>query len=123
MKNAYMAAMGVALLGAALAFATPASAQQESQQQNHQQNQRQNAQRDQIQDLRQDTLQKDVTTFRGKISQKYARFYLEVSVTHNTYELDDSRQAKPFLGKTVRVTGTLDEDKNLIRVKTIANAG
>jgi hemolysin activation/secretion protein len=123
MKSPYIAAIGATLLSAAFMFVPSSSAQQTNQQQNHQQNQQQNAQRDQLQNSQQDLQQKDVTTFRGKISQKYSKFYLEVSVTHNSYELDDSRMAKLFLGKTVRVTGTLDEDKNMIRVKTIASAG
>jgi hypothetical protein len=123
MKNAYLIAIGATLWSVTFAFVPSSSAQQANQQQSQRQNQQQSQHRDEIENSQEDQLQKDVTTFRGKVSQKYSTFYLEISVTHNSYKLDDSRKARLFLGKTVRVTGTLDEEKNTIRVKEIASAG
>jgi hemolysin activation/secretion protein len=123
MKHTCMAATCITLLSMGFLFVPSSAAQQSNQQQTQRQNQQQNQRRDEIEDSFQDLQQKDVTTFRGKISQKYSVFYLEISTTHNSYKLDDSRKARLYLGKTVRVTGTLDEDKNLIRVKEISTAG
>jgi hemolysin activation/secretion protein len=123
MKHTCMAATCITLLSMGFLFVPSSAAQQSNQQQTQRRNQQQNQRRDEIEDSFQDLQQKDVTTFRGKISQKYSVFYLEISTTHNSYKLDDSRKARLYLGKTVRVTGTLDEDKNLIRVKEISTAG
>ena len=121
MKHSCILALCITLLSIAFAFAPSSAAQQTNQQQNQAQNQQRNQYRDTLENSQQDLQQKDVTTFRGKISEKYAVFYLEVSTTHNSYKLDDSRKATLFLGKTVRVTGTLDEEKNTIRVKEISS--
>jgi hemolysin activation/secretion protein len=123
MKHSCILAACITLLSMAFVFVPSSVAQQSNQQQTQRQNQQQNQHRDEIENSLQDLQQKDVTTFRGKISQKYSVFYLEVSTTHNSYKLDDSRKARLYLGKTVRVIGTLDEDKNLIRVKEISSVG
>jgi hemolysin activation/secretion protein len=123
MKHSCTLATCIILLGIAFAFVPSSAAQQTNQQQNQSRNQQQNPHRDEFEDSQQDLEQKGVTTFRGKISQKYSIFYLEISTTHNSYKLDDSRKARLFLGKTVRVTGTLDEEKNTIRVKEISGVG
>ena len=123
MKHSCILAACITLLSIAFVFVPSSAAQQSNQQQTQRQNQQQNQHRDEIENSLQDLQQKDVTTFRGKISQKYSVFYLEVSTTHNSYKLDDSRKARLYLGKTVRVTGTLDEEKNLIRVKEISSVG
>jgi hemolysin activation/secretion protein len=123
MKHPFILAICLALMSTAFAFVPSSAAQQASQQQDQSRNQQRNQYRDEHEDSQQDLEQKDVTTFRGTISQKYSIFYLEISTTHNTYKLDDSRKAKLYLGKTVRVTGTLDEEKNSIRVKEISGVG
>lgn len=122
MKLSCILAISATLMSMAFAFVQSSAAQQANQQQNQTQNQQRNEYRDAHEDSQEDLQQKDVTTFRGKISQKYSIFYLEISTTHNSYKLDDSRKARLFLGKTVRVTGTLDEEKNIIRVKEISDA-
>jgi hemolysin activation/secretion protein len=123
MKHSCILATCITLLSIAFAFGPSSAAQQTNQQQTQRQNQQQNQHRDELENSQQDLQQKDVTTFRGKISQKYSVFYLEISTTHNSYKLDDSRKARFYLGKTVRVTGTLDEVKNTIRVKEISSVG
>lgn len=123
MKHSCILAICLALMTIAFAFVPSSAAQQSSQQQNQGQNQQRNEYRDEHEDSQQDLEQKDVTTFRGKISQKYSIFYLEISTTHNSYKLDDSRKARLYLGRTVRVAGTLDEAKNIIHVKEISGVG
>jgi hemolysin activation/secretion protein len=123
MKHSCILAICLALLAIAFAFVPSSAAQQTNQQQNQSRNQQQNPHRDEFEDSQQDLEQKDVTTFRGKISQKYSVFYLEISTTHNSYKLDDPRKARLYLGKTVRVAGTLDEEKNIIHVKEISGVG
>lgn len=123
MKHSCILAACITLSSIAFVFVPSSAAQQSNQQQTQRQNQQQNQHRDEIENSFQDLQQKDVTTFQGKISLKYSVFYLEVSTTHNSYKLDDSRKARLYLGKTVRVTGTLDEEKNLIRVKEISSVG
>jgi hemolysin activation/secretion protein len=123
MKPSGILVICVTLMSLAFRFVPSSAAQQTNQQQNQSQNQQRNQYRDELEDSQQDLQQKNVTTFRGKISQKYSIFYLEISTTHNSYKLDDSRKARLFLGKTVRVTGTLDEEKNTIRVKGISGVG
>lgn len=39
-----------------------------------------------------------------------------------TYELDNPQKASIFLGKKVRIVGTLDDAKKLIHVETIEEA-
>lgn len=123
MKRSCILAICITLMSIAFAFVPSSAAQQTNQQQNQSRNQQQNPHREELENSQQDLQQKDVTTFRGKISQKYSVFYLEISTTHNSYKLDDSRKARLYLGKTVRVTGTLDEEKHLIRVKEISGVG
>ena len=123
MKHSCILAIYLTLTCIVLALVPSSAAQQTNRQQNQSRNQQQNPHRDELENSQQDLEQKDVTTFRGKISQKYSIFYLEISTTHNSYKLDDSRKARLFLGKTVRVTGTLDEANNTIRVKEISGVG
>ena len=123
MRHSCILAICATLMSIAFAFVPSSAAQQTNQQQNQSQNQQRNQYRDAYEDSQQDLQQKDVTTFRGIISQKYSIFYLEISTTHNSYKLDDSRKARLYLGKTVRVTGTLDEEKNSIHVKEISDVG
>jgi hypothetical protein len=120
MKHSCILVTSITLPCIAFALVPSSAAQQTNQQQNQSRNQQQNPHRDELENLQQDLQQKDVTTFRGNISQKYSICYLEMSTTHNSYKLDDSRKATLYLGKTVRVTGTLDEEKNTIRVKEIS---
>jgi hypothetical protein len=44
---------------------------------------------------------------------------LSDSATKTRYILDDTRKARPFEGKTVKVTGTLDVANNMIYVEAI----
>ena len=63
--------------------------------------------------------QPEVKFFMGKISKNDQKLILEDAVTNIAYQLDDQKKAKQFEGKIVRVTGTLDEQNNLIHVQAI----
>jgi phosphoglycerate dehydrogenase-like enzyme len=58
-------------------------------------------------------------TFMGTILKNGENFVLSDSATKTRYTLDDRRKARPFEGKTVKITGTLDMASNLIHVETI----
>jgi hypothetical protein len=93
---------------------------QETRRQKPEQNPQQNQYRDQTQDTsQQQQQQQSVTTFTGKVSQKDNRYFLEDPVHRNSYQLADIWEVKRFLGKKVRVAGVLDQDRNILHVKSI----
>lgn len=63
--------------------------------------------------------QPEVETFIGTVLKSGENFVLSDSATKTRYTLDDTRKARPFEGKTVIVTGTLDNGSNLIHVQAI----
>lgn len=63
--------------------------------------------------------QPEVETFMGTVLKNGENFVLSDSATKTRYTLDDSKKARPFEGKTVKVTGTLNVASNLIHVETI----
>ena len=70
-------------------------------------------------DSQQAQQQPEVKFFMGKISKNDQKLILEDAITNISYQLDDQKKAKPFEGKIVRVTGTLDAQNNLIHVQAI----
>ena len=58
-------------------------------------------------------------TSMGTVLKNGENFVLSDSATKTIYTLDDPRKARPFEGKTVKVTGTLDIASNLIHVQAI----
>lgn len=61
-----------------------------------------------------------LSTFTGTIAKNGDRFVLNHASSHFLYELDDQETAGKFREKKVKVTGTLDVVKNLIRLQSIA---
>jgi hypothetical protein len=61
----------------------------------------------------------EAETFMSTILKNGENFVLSDSATKTRYTLDDPRKARPFEGKTVKVTGTLDVASNLIHVQAI----
>ena len=61
------------------------------------------------------------TTFTGKIVRNGDQFMLRDS-SGQVFGLDDSEKAKPFEGKTVKVTGQLDQQAKVIHVENIESA-
>jgi hypothetical protein len=57
-------------------------------------------------------------TFTGTISKEADSYVLKVSDS-TSYKLDSQDQVRPFEGKRVQVTGTLDSSINLIRVDKV----
>jgi hypothetical protein len=71
--------------------------------------------------LLQPQAQPEAEIFMGTILKSGNNFVLSDSATKTRYMLDDTRKAKPFEGRTVKVTGTLNEESNLIHVQAIQN--
>lgn len=66
--------------------------------------------------------QPELKTFTGRISKSGEKFILEDTTKRVAYQLDDQAMAQRYQGKSVRVTGTLDADNNLIHVRSIEEA-
>lgn len=60
-------------------------------------------------------------TFTGTVVKNGDQFALRDS-SGVVYTLDDTERAKPFEGKTVKVTGQLDEQAKVIHVESIESA-
>jgi type II secretory pathway pseudopilin PulG len=104
-----------------ISFSSRSSAQ-ESQRQKQEQGAQENAYRDQSQDTQQDQQQKDRASYLGKVSEKFGKFYLEDQGKRTSYQLQNTWDAKRYVGKTVRVTGTLDTEKSILHVVAITQA-
>ena len=83
------------------------------------QNQQQNQQQDQSRDQLQQTEVGDVQNFRGKVTKKEGKYYLEDHINKENYLLDDNWLSKRHLNANVLVKGVLEQDKNLIHVRSI----
>jgi len=59
--------------------------------------------------------------FVGKIAKSKGEVVLKDDAG-TSYKLDNTDQAKPFVGKSVKITGTLDESKKTIHVMNIEPA-
>ena len=62
---------------------------------------------------------REAETFMGTILKDGENYVLSDPATKSSYTLDDAKKAKPYEGKSVKVTGTLDKASNVIRVQTI----
>jgi hypothetical protein len=58
-------------------------------------------------------------SFSGTISKSGDNYVLQDEATKTSYTLDNSEQAKQYVGKPVRVSGTLDPSTNMIHVDKI----
>jgi hypothetical protein len=63
--------------------------------------------------------QPEAKTFTGTILKSGESFVLSDSVTKSRYMLDDQGKARPYEGKKVKITGTIDVANNMIHVETI----
>jgi hypothetical protein len=61
----------------------------------------------------------EAETFMGTVLKSGGNFVLSDSATKTRYTLDDPRKARPFEGKKVKVTGTLDIAGKMMHVETI----
>jgi len=58
-------------------------------------------------------------TFTGKLVKSKGAVVLRDESSNTTYRLDNGEQAKQYLGKSVKVTGTLDPATNTLHVSNI----
>ncbi len=63
-----------------------------------------------------------VQTFTGRIAKSGDKFVLQDDGSQAAYELDDQQRASQYEGKKVKVTGTLDQTKSMIHVRSIEAA-
>src|ERR1700720_3352859 len=70
-------------------------------------------------DISQTQTQPEAETFMGTVLKDGENYVLSDPATKSRYTLDDAKKAKPYEGKSVKVTGTLDKAGNLIHVETI----
>jgi streptogramin lyase len=57
--------------------------------------------------------------FMGKIARSKEGYILKDEASNTTYKLDNEDQAKQYVGKKVKVTGTLDPETGTIHVVSI----
>ena len=60
-----------------------------------------------------------IEAFMGRISQLGGKFVFIEDASNSTYALDDQAKAEPFDGKRVKLTGALDKERSIIRVRDI----
>ena len=63
--------------------------------------------------------QPDAKTFTGTIRKSGETFVLSESSTKSNYLLDEQDRARPYEGKNVKITGTIDGASNSIHIETI----
>lgn len=83
------------------------------------------AQQDAPQAQPQQTMPSDAdkaSVFTGTVTEAKGQLVLMDAATKTTYVLDDQEKAKPFKGKAVKVTGTLEASSNTIHISNIEPA-
>jgi hypothetical protein len=63
--------------------------------------------------------QPEAKTFTGRILKSGENFVLSDSASKARYLLDNQDKARPYEGKSVKVTGTIDVSNNMIHIETI----
>jgi len=118
--------LAAVLLAGAAHFCVPLAgnvwAQQKQQEKQEQTNKPQSQYRDQSQPLQETQQRANVQAYRGQISTKHGKYYLEEAHTRSSYLLEDTWEAKKFLNKKVRVTGWLDSEKSILHVVSLTTA-
>ena len=61
--------------------------------------------------------------FSGTIVKEKGKLVLKDTATNTSYQLDDQDKAKQFEGKSVKVTGKLNANGNVIHVENIEASG
>jgi uncharacterized protein YdeI (BOF family) len=112
-----LSVLGAIVLAFALAWGSPFSSTSSAFAQDQAQPQQQPSQ-SQPQQPQPDQNQAQTATFTGMVVKNGDQFALRDS-SGAVYTLDDSQRAKPFEGKTVKVTGQLDEQAKVIHVESI----
>jgi hypothetical protein len=69
--------------------------------------------------ISQTTPQPEAKMFTGRILKSGENFVLSDTATKARYLLDNQDMARPYEGKSVKVTGTIDVANNMIHIETI----
>jgi len=112
--------LGAMVLALALAWGSPFASAGSALAQDQAKPQQQQPQPDQAQPSQPqpDQSQAQTAAFTGTVVKNGSDYLLHDS-SGATFKLDDSERAKPFAGKTVKVTGELDEQAKVIHVESI----
>jgi hypothetical protein len=70
-------------------------------------------------DSSQASKQQDAKAFTGMIVKDGSTLVLKDMSSNTAYKVDDEKKVKDYVGKMVKITGTLDEARNVIRVESI----
>ena len=71
------------------------------------------------QDASQSGQQQDTKAFTGMIVNDGNKLVLKDMSSNTAYKLDDEKKVKDYVGKMVKITGTLDQSSNVIQVESI----
>jgi hypothetical protein len=73
----------------------------------------------QQQDSSQTSKPQDPKAFTGMIVKDGSKLVLKDMSSNTAYKVDDEKKVKDFVGKMVKITGTLDQSSNVIKVESI----
>jgi hypothetical protein len=63
--------------------------------------------------------QQDTKAFTGMIVKDGGKLVLKDMSSNTAYKVDDEKKVKDYVGKMVKITGTLDQSRNVIQVESI----
>jgi hypothetical protein len=61
----------------------------------------------------------DIKAFTGMIVKDGSKLVLKDMSSSTEYKVDDEKKVKDYVGKMVKITGTLDQSRNVIQVESI----
>jgi len=61
----------------------------------------------------------DMKAFTGMIVKDGSKLVLKDMSSNTAYKVDDEKKVKDYVGKMVKITGTLDQSRNVIQVESI----
>jgi hypothetical protein len=70
-------------------------------------------------DSAQTAKQQDAKAFTGMIVKDGSKLVLKDMTSNTSYKIDDEQKVKDYVGKMVKITGTLDQSQNVIQVESI----
>src|SRR6267142_53565 len=63
--------------------------------------------------------QQDTKAFTGMIVKDGGKLVLKDMSSNMAYKVDDEKKVKDYVGKMVKITGTLDASRNVIQIESI----
>jgi|SRR5215468_9169157 len=61
----------------------------------------------------------DLKAFTGMIVKDGSKFVLKDMSSNTAFKVDDEKKVKDYVGKMVKITGILDQSRNMIQVESI----